>query len=279
MSDIYRGYDECGNPTPLERFILDEAKRGLSAGTINHALTVINTIGNAASKRWRGPGGRPLLRYWTSTPKINNKEAKVLGLKPKRKTHVLTWDEQIALFNELPPHLRRMAEFAINTGCREGDVTGLRWEWLYTDPETSINYFVIPGEEHKNGEDRIVVLNDTALKVIGQCRGDHPTHVFTYKGKPVKNIYNSAFKNARKRASKRYPDIAKSHVHSWKHTVGTRLRNQALCPEEDRKDLMGHKSGRTMTEHYSVPELTRMHDYVSKITHPPAKRMTLVKNG
>ncbi|MZH15636.1 MAG: hypothetical protein F3742_12875 [Nitrospinae bacterium] len=64
-----------------------------------------------------------------------------------------------------------------------------------------------------------------------------------------------------------------------KHTVGTRLRNQALCFEEDRKDLMGHKSGRSMTEHYSVPELTRMDDYVSKITHPPAKRMTLIKNG
>ncbi len=70
------------------------------------------------------------------------------------------------------------------------------------------------------------------------------------------NIYNTAFKKARKRASKMYPS-----------------------PEEDRKDLMGHKSGRSMTEHYSVPELTRMHDYVSKITHPPAKRMTLVKNG
>jgi len=33
-----------------------------------------------------------------------------------------------------------------------------------------------------------------------------------------------------------------------------------------------------MTEHYSVPELIRMHEYVSKITNPPAKRMTLLKN-
>ena len=123
------------------------------------------------------------------------------------------------------------------------------------------------------------MLNDIALTVVEQCRGEHPTYVFTYKGKPVGNIYNTAFKRARKHASKIYPNIAKSHVNSWKHTVGKRLRNQALCPEEDRKDLMGHKSGRSMTEHYSVPELTRMHDYVSKITHPPAKRMTLVKNG
>ncbi|MZH15637.1 MAG: tyrosine-type recombinase/integrase [Nitrospinae bacterium] len=123
-------------------------------------------------------------------------------------------EEQIALFNEFPPHLRKMAEFAINTGCREGDVTGLKWEWLYTDPETGIHYFFIPGEEHKNGEDRIVVLNDIALTVVEQCRGEHPTYIFTYKGKPVGNIYNTAFKRARKRASKIYPNLAKSHVQS-----------------------------------------------------------------
>ncbi|MZG31356.1 MAG: hypothetical protein F3741_11255 [Nitrospinae bacterium] len=85
MSNIYRGYDEYGDPTPLEQFILDKAKRGLSAGTVNHALTVINTIGNAASKKWRGPGGKPLLMQWASVPKINHKEARALGLKPRKK--------------------------------------------------------------------------------------------------------------------------------------------------------------------------------------------------
>lgn len=52
---------------------------------------------------------------------------------------MLTWGEQIVLFNEFPPHLRKMAEFANNTGCRKGEVTFLKWEWLYTDPETGIH--------------------------------------------------------------------------------------------------------------------------------------------
>jgi integrase len=103
--------------------------------------------------------------------------------------------------------------------------------------------------------------------------------VFTYDGEPVKKINRSAFKNARKRASLKLPSIGKSHVHSWRHTFGTRLRNQALCPEEERKDLMGHKSGKSMTEHYSVPELSRMLEYCSKITHPPSTQMVLVRNG
>ena len=65
-------------PTNLEWFILDEAKRGVSASTINHALTVINTIGNAASKRWRGPSGKPLLAHWSPIQKVSGKEARSL---------------------------------------------------------------------------------------------------------------------------------------------------------------------------------------------------------
>jgi integrase len=278
MPQIYRGCDERGKPTHLEQFILGEVKKGNSASTINHALTVINTIGNAASKRWRGPGGKPLLANWSSIQKVSQKEAKALGVKASRRGHVLTWDEQIVLFNELPPYLRQMAEFAINTGCRQKEVTGMKWEWFLTHPTSGIQYFVIPGEEYKNGQDRIVVLNEVALRVIEQCKGDHPVFVFTYKGKPVKKINSSAYQSARKRASLKHPDIAKSHVHSLRHTFGTRLRNQALCPEEERKDLMGHKS-RSMTEHYSVPELRRMLDYCSKITHPPSRQMALLRNG
>jgi integrase len=279
MNQVYRGYNEYGVPTPLEQFIFDEAQRGVSASTINHALTVINTIGNAASKRWRGPSSKPLLPHWSPIQKVSGKEARSLGLKDRRKAHVLTWEEQIVLFNEFPPHLRRMAEFAINTGCRAKEVLGLKWEWFHTEPTSGIQYFIIPGEEHKNGQDRIVVLNGVALRVTNQCRGVHPVFVFTYEGEPVKRINSSAFQSARRRASVKLPSIAKSHVHSWRHTFGTRLRNQALCPEEERKDLMGHKSGRSMTEHYSVPELRRMLEYCSKITHPPSMQMALVRNG
>ena len=84
--------------------------------------------------------------------------------------------------------------------------------------------------------------------VIEQCKGQHPTDVFTYEDEPVKKINRSAYKRARKRAALKYLSIAQSHVHSWRHTFGTRLRNQALCPEEERKDLMGYKSGRSMND-------------------------------
>jgi integrase len=37
-----------------------------------------------------------------------------------------SWDEQRLLFAELPDRLVRMALFAVNTGCRDGEICGLR---------------------------------------------------------------------------------------------------------------------------------------------------------
>jgi hypothetical protein len=37
----------------------------------------------------------------------------------------------------------------------------------------------------KNKDDRLIVLNRVALSVVEAQRGKHPSHVFTYKGKPT----------------------------------------------------------------------------------------------
>jgi hypothetical protein len=57
------------------------------------------------------------------------------------------------------------------------------------------------------------------------------------------------------------------------------LRNQALYPEEERKDLIGYKSGRSMIEDYSVPELNRMLEYCEKISQPPERQMVLIERN
>jgi hypothetical protein len=49
-------------------------------------------------------------------------------------------------------------------------------------PELGTSVFVIPGDLVKNGEDRLVVMNDVAMSVIEARRGIHPRWVFTYRG-------------------------------------------------------------------------------------------------
>ena len=92
------------------------------------------------------------------------------------------------------------------------------------------------------------MLNSIATAVIEAQRGKHPSHVFTYRARPVKSMHNTAWQNARKRAG--LPHV---RVHDLKHTFGRRLRAAGVS-FEDRQDLLGHKSGR-ITTHYSAPEL------------------------
>ena len=52
-----------------------------------------------------------------------------------------------------------MALFKVNTGLREKEVCGLKWDYEVRVPELDTSVFIIPGEQIKNGEERLVVLN------------------------------------------------------------------------------------------------------------------------
>ncbi len=219
---------------------LTERKRKVSQGTINKELSVVRRILNLAARSWRDEHG---LTWLETAPLIEIRSYDA------RKPYPLTWDEQRRLFSELPGHLARMCEFKVNTGLREKEVTGLKWRWEASFDGTSL--FVIPGDRHKNGQDRIVVLNSIARRIVDGQRGQHEDFVFTYEGHPIARIHNSAWKRARREAK-----LEQVRVHDLKHTFGFRLRAAGVS-YEDRQDLLGHKSGR-ITTHYSAPDIRRL---------------------
>jgi integrase len=146
---------------------------------------------------------------------------------------------------------------------RSAPTCQLRWEWEVPVPELQTSVFVIPAEFGgrsersgvKNREDRVVVLNDVAKRLIDAQRGLHREFVFVgSKGKPRKPIRfmnNTAWQTARKKAG-----LAQVRVHDLKHTFGRRLRTAGV-PLETRKVLLGHKTG-DITSHYSAPELSEL---------------------
>ncbi len=186
-----------------------------------------------------------------------------------RKPYPLSQAEQIRLFNELPIHLRYMALFAVNTGCRDKEICALKWEWEIKVPEGSV--FLIPNWRVKNREERLVVLNRIAYGVINEVRGIHPEYVFTFRGKPITRMLNSAWKKARVRAG--LPNI---RVHDLKHTFGRRLR-AAEVSFEDRQDLLGHKSGR-ITTHYSQSEYNNLILAANKVCEAGSHLVVLKRN-
>ena len=235
----------------LQIFMDTERKLGNKNRTINYPLQTVRRILNLASTEWLDEYG---LTWLLSSPKI-----KLLSLKDARKPYPLSWEEQATLFKELPDHLNKMAVFAVNTGCRETVICTLQWDWEITVPEIpGGSVFVIPDLASKNGEERIVMINEHARKIIESYRGQHPTHVFHYRGNPIKSMLNAGWIAARDRAN-----IPHIRVHDLKHTFGRRLRAMGVS-FEDRQDLLGHKSGR-ITIHYSEAELINLYNAANSI--------------
>jgi integrase len=151
-----------------------------------------------------------------------------------------------------------------------------------THPPTSV--FLIPGENVKNGEELLVVLNRVARSVIDSLRGKHPEFVFVQESKnkerrPVCGINNTAWRSARERAAKKWAEtkgepaaegFRRIRVHDLKHTFGRRLRAAGVS-FEDRQDLLGHKSGR-ITTHYSQAELSNLIEAVEKVCNAESRK-------
>jgi integrase len=280
--------DEALAPYIHDRIHPDNGKAA-SNRTINIALERVIRILNLCARKWRDDQKHPWLDTVPMITKLNEKKA-------CRKPYPISWEEQTLLMAELPEHLQRMALFKVNTGCREQEVCKLRWDWEIAVPEIGASVFLIPegfGGRHaksgvKNGEDRLVVLNSVAQKVIATQRGLHPSLVFPY-GKSdesgptaVHRMNDSAWKKARVRAANKWEEIHGSpahpgyrslRIHDLKHTFGRRLRAAGVT-EEDRKALLGHKNG-SITSHYSSAELDQLIDAANRVSHTDSRAPAL----
>ena len=231
--------------------------QGVKNRTINYSLQIVRRILHLAAYDWRDRSG---MTWLSAAPKI-----RFLPESDRRKPYPMSWEEQGRLFSELPPHLQRMALFKVNTGCREAEVCSLRWDWEVMVPELDTSVFLLPEEQVKNREERLVVLNRIAWSVIDGQRGQHPQFVFTYKEHAIRRMNGNAWRKARKRAG-----LSEVRVHDLKHTFGRRLRAAGVS-FEDRQDLLGHKSGR-ITTHYSAAELHNLLEAANKVSDKNSRK-------
>ncbi|MAY39123.1 tyrosine-type recombinase/integrase [Spongiibacter sp.] len=241
----------------LQGYVNDCRARGLKSKTINNGLEMVRRILNQAARRWRDENGLT----WLEVPPLIT----MLPSHDSRSPYPLDWEEQRMLLHKLPDHLAAMTLFKVNSGTREQEVCRLRWDWEIAVPELNTSVFLIPGDYVKNREDRLVVLNRIARSIIEAQRGKHPTHVFTFRGRPIGGMRNSAWKRARAEAAKAHAEklgqpvawgFENLRVHDLKHTFGRRLR-AAGVPLETRKVLLGHRNG-DITAHYCAPEIEEL---------------------
>lgn len=250
----------------LAPFVSAEQARGLAPKSINNALGVVSAVLNRAAKVWRDDAGRPWLQQ--APPRITYLPVQGRQKKP----YPLSWAEQDRLVAAMPRHLADASLYAVNTGCREQEVVGLRWDWLREVGSHLVA--VIPEGFAKNDDERVVVLNSVARRVVEAQRGNHPVRVFSYtRGKkdpkvlPYGKLHNTAWKRAWKAAGLPQDGVVRG-PHNLRHTFGRRLR-AAGVPLETRKALLGHRNG-DITTHYSkaeIEELIEAAELVTRRTH------------
>ncbi|RZL38304.1 MAG: hypothetical protein EOP35_06085 [Rubrivivax sp.] len=228
---------------------------GVTPTTVNRTLEVARTICNRAARVWRD-GGKPWLG---AAPLIEMLDEQ------RRLPRPINWAEQAALMPKLPPHLQRMALFTLNTGARDDNVCGLRWDWEVPVPELKRSVFVIPPEHFKSDRHHVLVLNDVAWRIVEECRDMHKTFVFVYRRErvkhldkepamhyaPIETMNNTGYQNAR--ASVGLDGV---RIHDLRHTFAQRLRDAGI-PKEDRDLLMGHASP-DMSQHYASATVARL---------------------
>jgi integrase len=192
----------------FSRDMLDELRQArekvVSRSTVNREFALLRAIFNAAVGEWR---------WLESAPKFP------MAVTELADARWITREQFRTLLEHLPEHLRAMAKFAVATGLRRGNITGLTWDRV--DLVTQVAY--IPGSGAKGKRGISVPLNADAIAVLKSRLGDHDTHVFVFRGAPVYQVTTRAWREACSAAGLkglRFHDLRHTWA-SWQAQSGT----------------------------------------------------------
>ena len=201
-----------------------ELKKGNKPATVNRYLSTVRNLLRMARDEWQ---------WIDSIPKIRMLSGEV------ERDRWLMRAEADRLIACCAPHLAALVRYALATGCRAAEITGLEWDRVDLDRNTAwLN-------RTKNGTPRGVPLNVDAVQVLREQQGKHPRFCFTYEGQPLRaDVTNTAWHSALKRAG-----IQDFRFHDLRHTWASWHR-QAGTSCDELKDLGGWKS-RQMVDRYA----------------------------
>ncbi|MBA2654362.1 MAG: site-specific integrase [Gammaproteobacteria bacterium] len=199
MREITRGI--------LDKITSVKLSEGVKPSTVNRMLEVVRAILRKAEREWEWIDRAPIIRML----KEDN-----------RRIRWITKEEAQKLIQNLPSHLADMAAFALSTGLRMSNITGLQWgdidlvkrhAWIHPDQAKAKKAIPVP-------------LNSDAVAIIRRQLGKHSQYIFVYKGNPISECNTKAWKKGLKRAgieSFRWHDLRHTWA-SWHVQHGTSLQ-------------------------------------------------------
>jgi integrase len=206
------------------KIVQGEFRKGNKPATVNRYLSVLRNLLRMARDEWQ---------WLDAVPKIRMLKGEV------ERDRWLTRTEADRLIACCAPHLAALVRYALATGCRATEITGLEWERVDLARNTAwLN-------QTKNGTPRGVPLNVDAVQVLREQIGRHSRFCFTHMGQPIRwQVSNTGWQRALERAG-----IKDFRFHDLRHTWASWHR-QAGTSCDELKDLGGWKS-RQMVDRYA----------------------------
>lgn len=241
--DRFLGGLELGriNRDLLDRILSARQADGVANSTVNRTLEVVRAVLRRAANEWEWLDRVPRVRMLPE---------------PKRRIRWLTREETDRLIAELPEHLRTMVRFSLETGLRRSNVTGLEWSqvdlarrtaWIHPDQAKARKAIAVP-------------LSAAAVVVIREQIGKHSRHVFSFRGKPVRQVNTKAWRLALQRAG-----IENFRWHDLRHTWAS-WHVQAGTPLHVLQELGGWECVE-MVRKYAHLSTAHLAEYVDRVSN------------
>ena len=234
--------------TAVDLVTREKLAQGCSNATVNRTLELLRAVLRKCVNEWEWLDRAPYVRMLKE---------------PTRRIRFLTREEARKLLAELPAHLADMAAFSLSTGLRAANVTGLQWSQV--DEKRKLCW-VHPGQA-KARKAIAVPLNREALAIVQKQKGIHPTHVFSFRGKPITQVSTKAWYGALKRAG-----IDNFRWHDLRHTWAS-WHVQSGTPLFALQELGGWESAEMVRRyaHLAADHLAPFAERLSALTAPEIK--------
>jgi integrase len=206
-------------------------------------VALIRAIFRKAMREWEWIETMPAFRTYAKGGKV--------------RVRYLTHGQAEAVLSHLPDHQREVVLFALATGLRQRNILDLTWDRV----DEARKMVTIEGHDTKNGEALGVPLNEVALGVLDRQQGRHRTHVFTYRGKPLRTANTRAWRAALKACG-----IRDFRWHDLRHTWATWLRQNDV-PTWVLQELGGWKSSE-MVRRYAHMSVKHLQPYADQLIFP-----------